>query len=242
MVNKDTMRDWWETHLESPTIGIALLFLATLLAPYTYHFSIHTKNNIKDLQIIFWALFSLEYAIRVILTPDKWYFIKRHPIDFLIVFLPPIQFLRFLKSIALTAYFIRKARSLFFRRNSWFLITMAPLVIAVSSVSIYEVETGVKGANIKTFNDSVWWAITTMSTVGYGDKYPITNAGKVIATLTIIAGVSLIGMLTAEIAVIFIGSRAEEEDNDKENVEVLMVKLESMEQEIKAIRKAQEGK
>lgn len=119
---------------------------------------------------------------------------------------------------------------------------MAPLVIAVSSVSIYEVETGVKGANIKTFNDSVWWAITTMSTVGYGDKYPITNAGKVIATLTIIAGVSLIGMLTAEIAVIFIGSRAEEEDNDKENVEVLMVKLESMEQEIKAIRKAQEGK
>lgn len=58
-------------------------------------------------------------------------------------------------------------------------------MIAVSSVSMYQVEVEAKGSNIKTFSDSVWWAITTMSTVGYGDKYPVTEAGKIIATIIV---------------------------------------------------------
>lgn len=76
------MRDWWETHLENPTIIIALFFMASLLVPYAYPFTLHAKNELKSLQILFWALFSVEYAVRVILTKDRWYFIKRHPIDF----------------------------------------------------------------------------------------------------------------------------------------------------------------
>jgi len=75
-----------------------------------------------------------------------------------------------------------------------------------------------------------------MSTVGYGDRYPVTTTGKIIATLTIIVGVSLIGMLTAEIAVIFIGSRAQEVIRDKENFDKVIKQIQSLEEEVRNLR------
>lgn len=236
MGNRKIARDWWETHLEKPTIVIAFLFLSALLAPYVYPFANHIKSTFNDLEILFWALFSLEYAIRVFLAKDRLYFIKRHPIDFLIVFIPPIRALHVIRTVTLAAYFIRKARNLFFKQNMWFLFTMAPLMLMVSGVLMYQVESKARGANIRTFGDSLWWAIATMSTVGYGDKYPVTNAGKIIATLTIIVGVSLIGMLTAEIAVMFIGTREQETSREKKNFGMVMEKLESMEKEIRELK------
>lgn len=184
----------------------------------------------------------LEYAIRVYLAEERSRFIKRHPIDLIIIVVPPIGLFHVITTFSITAYFLRKARNLFLQKNAWFLLTMAPLMIIVSSVLMYEVESKVKGSTIKSFTDSLWWAVTTMSTVGYGDKYPVTNTGRAIATLTIIAGVSLIGMLTAEIAVIFIGTREQEETNDKINFTMVMNKLESMEKDIKDLKTDKESR
>ena len=240
MRNRKAFRDWWETHLEKPTIAIVFLFLVSLLTPRAYPFSSETKATFKILEFIFWGLFSLEYLIRVYLAKDRLRFIKRHPIDLIIILVPPIRLFHVITTISITAYFLRKARNLFLQKNAWFLLTMAPLMLTVSSVLMYEVESKAKGSTIKSFGDSLWWAITTMSTVGYGDKYPVTNLGKIIATLTIIVGVSLIGMLTAEIAVIFIGTREEEETSDKANFTMVMNKLESMEKDIKDLKGIQE--
>lgn len=233
MANKKAMRDWLETHLEKPTIVIAFLLLAILLVPYVYPFEAQDKSTFKVLEVAFWALFSLEYGVRVFLAKDRWYFIRRHPIDFFIVFIPPIQFLHVIRTLSLTAYFIRKARNLFFERNAWFLLTMAPLMLIVSSILMYQSEGKVRGSNIKTFGDSLWWGVTTMSTFGYGDRYPVTNTGRMIASLTIIVGIILISILTAEIAIFFIGTRAQEISRDKENFSMVMKKLESMEKEIR---------
>ena len=232
MFNKVRIHDWWETHLEIPTIFVAFLFLASLVIPSAYSFDSTIKSTFTNLELFLWSLFTLEYIVRVAVSGDRWYFIKRHPIDLLVIIIPFAQGLRILRIIALTAYFVRKARNLFITKNILFLISMAPLMLTISGVLMYEAESKAKGTTIKTFWDSLWWAVATMSTVGYGDKYPVTSAGKVIATLTIIVGVSLLGMLTAEIAVIFIGSREQEADRDKENFDKVMNKLESMEKEI----------
>ena len=61
-------------------------------------------------------------------------------------------------------------------------------------------ERGKPGANIETFGDAVWWAMTTVTTVGYGDRYPVTGMGRVIAGAVMVAGIALLGTVTATLA------------------------------------------
>ena len=72
------------------------------------------------------------------------------------------------------------------------------MLLLLSSVAILQVEQ-VDGANIKTPSDAMWWSIVTMTTVGYGDKYPTTTIGRVIASFLMVSGVGLFGMLSGSV-------------------------------------------
>ncbi len=88
--------------------------------------------------------------------------------------------------------------------------TMASLLVAmvtiltISSVLMLIVESGVPDANIQTAEHAIWWALVTISTVGYGDFYPVTSAGHVIGAIVIICGVSFFGVISGYMASIFI--------------------------------------
>ena len=72
-------------------------------------------------------------------------------------------------------------------------------------------EAGAKGANIETGGEALWWGVVTITTVGYGDYYPVTPGGEVVATIMIFAGVALISIFTAWVASTFLapaGSQA----------------------------------
>lgn len=81
------------------------------------------------------------------------------------------------------------------------------LVVTAGSILIVLIEAPIDGANIKTGSDAVWWSIVTVSTVGYGDRYPVTDAGRLIGTLMIVMGVSLFSVLTSYIATQFMARR-----------------------------------
>ena len=74
----------------------------------------------------------------------------------------------------------------------------------ISAVQITITERSVEGSNIKNFGDGIWWAITTVTTVGYGDRYPTTSQGKVMAVGLMILGISLMGVVTASVAAWFV--------------------------------------
>ena len=80
---------------------------------------------------------------------------------------------------------------------------VAFLMLVFSSISILQVET-TPGSNIRTGEDAVWWAMTTMTTVGYGDRFPVTTEGRLIAALLMCAGVGLFGMLSGLLAAWFV--------------------------------------
>ena len=71
-------------------------------------------------------------------------------------------------------------------------------------------------ANIKTANDAIWWSVTTITTVGYGDKYPLTMEGRVIAMVLMLSGVGLFGTLSGLVASFFLGARGDESAELKE--------------------------
>lgn len=85
------------------------------------------------------------------------------------------------------------------------LLLLGVLVMQFGSMSILFVEQDAEGANITTASDALWYTIVTISTVGYGDKYPVTNVGRVIGTLIIVVGVGIFGTFTGYLANLFLG-------------------------------------
>ena len=72
--------------------------------------------------------------------------------------------------------------------------------VYVGALAVYEAERGAPDAHITTFGHALWWAMATITTVGYGDMYPVTTTGRVMASLMMIGGISLVGSITATIA------------------------------------------
>ena len=80
------------------------------------------------------------------------------------------------------------------------MIGLAVVAVGLGSVAVLDVERGDSDANITTFGDALWWATTTVTTVGYGDRLPVTLEGRVIAFALMVVGISLVGVVTASVA------------------------------------------
>lgn len=76
----------------------------------------------------------------------------------------------------------------------------AALFILLASASVFDAEYLVEGSNIKTIEDSIWWSVVTIFTVGYGDRYPVTSEGRLIGAGLMVAGIAIVGSVTATLA------------------------------------------
>jgi voltage-gated potassium channel len=96
-------------------------------------------------------------------------------------------------------------------RQMPFQIAMVTLfVICFASAGVYYFESRIAGPNIQSLWDSIWWAVVTMGTVGYGDKYPVSAGGRIVGLVLIVFGVGLMSLFTATIASIFVERRMKE--------------------------------
>lgn len=113
------------------------------------------------------------------------------------------------------------------RRQSGILAAslLALLLLTLASISILQVETDA-ASNIKTAEDAIWWALTTITTVGYGDHYPITSEGRFVAGILMCAGVGLFGMFSGFLASWFVAPDAKSNQDD----------LQALRQEIRDLR------
>ncbi|MEI6807752.1 MAG: potassium channel family protein [bacterium] len=106
-------------------------------------------------------------------------------------------------------------------------------VMIFSSVVILNCETD-PASNIKSANDALWWSVVTMATVGYGDKYPVTVGGRIVAAFLMVAGVGLFGTFTAYVASFFV--KQEQKEEKKRDVEIL-AELKEIRQHLEQIEK-----
>ena len=90
--------------------------------------------------------------------------------------------------------------------------TLAMIWLLVSAVVLFA-EKGVQGSNIISYTDSLWWGIVTLLTVGYGDRYPVTEIGRVAASVLMLAGVTSVAILTSKISSVFLQQILREEKN-----------------------------
>ncbi|BCI84336.1 potassium channel family protein [Mycobacterium sp. SMC-18] len=192
--------DRWEHRAEWPLAAVAALFLAA----YSIEVLVQPTGLLARLLTLVtwlaWAVFTADYAARLYLAPDRrqWFF--RHLVDLAVVLLPLLRPLRLLRLVVLVGALQKAIGNAIRGKVIIYTISGAVLLVYVGALAVYEAERGAPDAHITSFGLAVWWAMTTITTVGYGDMYPVTTTGRVMASLMMIGGISLVGSITATIA------------------------------------------
>jgi voltage-gated potassium channel len=151
-----------------------------------------------------WVVFVLDYLVRIGLARRRWRFVGTHLLDLAILLLPMLRQLRALRVITVISVLNRQLRDDVRGQVVAYVVGTVGLVGFVASLAVLQAERDAPGASITTFGEAVWWTITTISTVGYGDRYPVTFEGRVVAATLMVAGIALLGVVTASIASWFV--------------------------------------
>lgn len=147
-----------------------------------------------------WGAFAVDFAIRIVLAEVRVKYLISHWYDVLLIVLPLLRPLRLLRLLAFARILNRSAAGSLIGRVSTYVVGTALMSMGLAAIAVLDVEQDARGANITTFGDAIWWAATTVTTVGYGDHYPVTTQGRFIAVALMIVGVATIGAITAAVA------------------------------------------
>ena len=201
----------WERRSEWPLAAAAVIFLGLFSVQVLVQPHGREAHVLWAVDWAIWGLFVLDYVVRLCLAPNRWHWFIRHLIDFAIVTLPFARPLRLLRLLVLIEVLQKAVGDAFRGRIVVYTVSGVVLLIYTASLAVFEKERYLHGATINSFGKAIWWSITTVTTVGYGDVYPVTNTGRVIAVLLMIGGISLVGVVTAALASWIIQRVAEEE-------------------------------
>ncbi|CAN5596890.1 potassium channel family protein [soil metagenome] len=147
-----------------------------------------------------WVVFVIDYLVRLVLASPRGVWFRKHIFDLLVVVLPALKPLRLLKALTLLHTLQRTAGTALRSRIAIYGAGAATILIWIAALAELDAERGAPGANIENFGDAVWWAFVTITTVGYGDFYPVTAAGRMVAVLLMGSGVAVVGVVTATLA------------------------------------------
>jgi voltage-gated potassium channel len=194
-------RERWEEAVDWPLTVAAVAFLIAYAWPIlNTGISDSTARVCGWIVVITWVLFGLDYVVRMLLSRSRWKFITHNVGDLLVVVLPMLRPLRLLRLLTLLSVLNRYAGDSLRGRVAIYVGGAVSLVIFVAALAVLDAERQSPDANITSFGDALWWATTTVTTVGYGDTFPLTTTGRFIAAGLMLAGIALLGVVTASIA------------------------------------------
>ncbi len=215
---------------ESLMFFLALLSIILVISSAFSLISI-TDQPYKTIEVLILGVFWLDYLARLFISKNKREFFRNNFFDLLAI-LPlskSFTFFRLIRIIKLAqllqpykvARLVRvlewilqanKNLNNFLKTNGFVYLLYSTILLIVSSALLLSYAEGI------SFSDSLWWALVTCTTIGYGDIVPVTSMGRFVAVVLMIFGIGFLGMLTSTITT-FIANRAKER---KKNLEAEM--------------------
>jgi voltage-gated potassium channel len=193
----------WERWSTIPLAILALLYLALYSEEVLGNLPPILFLDFVLISDVIWAIFIIDFLARFTLTRDKLRFLRANAIELASLILPFFRAFRMFRVVIALGFLSRVGKSLSARINIYVGLIL-PLLIYVCALGVYEAEHLAPGANIKEFGDAVWWAFVTLATVGYGDYYPVTLEGRMIAVFLMIAGLAFVSVIAVSVATIFL--------------------------------------
>lgn len=144
------------------------------------------------------AVYAIDIAIRSALAPRHVHYALTHPVALISVVVPPVRVI----------FSLRLVRSVFRRGHLGRFLLAAAVFVLNGAVIVYLVERHAPGSNIHTLGDALWWAFVTVTTVGYGDFYPVTAGGRITACFIMGTGLLTLAVVTAQVASSFVTQAA----------------------------------
>jgi voltage-gated potassium channel len=144
------------------------------------------------------AIYGVDMTIRTVLARRHLHYLRTHLLGLAVVAVPPVR----------VVFSLRLVRSVFQRGHLSRFLLAATVLVLNGAVAVYFYERHAAGSNIHTLGESVWWAVTTVTTVGYGDFFPVTVLGQIAAAFIMAIAIVTLAVVTAQVSAIFIEQAA----------------------------------
>ena len=228
---------------ELPLLLLALLMVILLVVPAVFTLSSELIGILDTIDWFIYACFAFDFILKVYLAPSALGHIRRNWLDLIILLLPllrplrllqgtrAIQVLRGVRLLVFLAEAARKLRGIIAQRGLHVVLALTMGVVASTAglVALFERDSG---GSIKSYGDALWWAVTTITTVGYGDAFPLTVEGRGVAMFLMLVGIVFYSILTANLAAYFVQSESNESTEQKrveEKLDLILKRLDALE-------------
>ncbi len=185
----------YEARTQTPLDLLALATLWIVVVPYT---DFSTAHDVRSVVLVFQGavrvVYGIDIAIRSYLARRHLHYLLTHPLGIVAVILPPVRVI----------FSLRLVRSVFRRGHLPRFLVAATVLVLNGAIIVYLVERHAPHSNIHTLGESVWWSVVTVTTVGYGDYYPVTVSGRITSCFIMGIGLLTLAVITAQVASSFV--------------------------------------
>jgi voltage-gated potassium channel len=183
-----------------PLTVTALVFLGAYAWQVIGRFEGSAALPLEAVMWATWGIFAVDYLANLWLADNRGSWFVRNLHELVIVVLPFFRPLRLLRLVTLLSVLHRTLGDTLRGRVVTYVAGSAAMLVFVGALAVLDVEQFSPDAKIITFGDALWWAMTTITTVGYGDMYPVTPIGRMVAAALMMSGIAVLGVVTASIA------------------------------------------
>lgn len=189
----------WERRTEVPLVLLALAFLVAYAWPVLdKSVDPGIRSSLRLVSWTVWGAFAIDLVIRLWLARgERFRYAVTHWYDVAMVLLPLLRPLRLLRLLTLIRMLDRTGARASAGRVGIYVGVSSTMLVFLAGLAVLDAESRSPDANITTYGDAVWWAVVTTTTVGYGDFYPVTTEGRLVAVGLMLVGIGLIGTATA---------------------------------------------
>ena len=211
-----------------PLLILAVVMIPLLTLPEVIDLDPELVLAFDAASLAIWVFFAVELGLKLLLARDRAAYLRANWIDVITVALPMLRPVRVLTATVVFIRFMIELRELLLEHPLPFSVIGTVVVVAVCSGLMVVAEKGA-GGTIQDASDALWWSVTTVTTVGYGDRYPVTPFGRAIAVFLMLAGIVLFSLLTASLSAMLV-QRKESTTEDK--LDQLLARVENLERKM----------
>lgn len=150
-----------------------------------------------------WGLFALDLGVRLALVDRRGAYLLQRWYDVAFVLVPvlrPLLLIRYLVKVRINGRRFWRGRA---NQVTTYVLAGSVLLLVLCALAVLNAERDAPDATIRTFGESLWWAMATVTTAGYGDYVPVTTAGRLVGVVLMVTGIGMLGSVTAAVAAWF---------------------------------------